>query len=74
MKPLEIKAARIRRGFTQQYMADKLGMSLPSYRMKERGEIRFATNEIGPLATLLKLTPDEINDFLFDGELPLGTA
>lgn len=74
MKPLEIKAARIRRGFTQQYMADQLGMSLPSYRMKERGEIRFATTEIGPLSKLLELTPDEINDFLFDGELPLGTA
>ena len=74
MKPLEIKGARVRLGLTQKYMAEHLGMSVPSYRMKEKGEIRFATNEIGPLATILELSPDQINDFLFDGELPLGTA
>ena len=38
MKPLEIKGARTRLGYTQQYMADRLNISLDTYRKKERGE------------------------------------
>ena len=31
MKPLEIKGARVRLGYKQQFMADSFGISLPSY-------------------------------------------
>lgn len=41
MKPLEIKGARARLGYKQQYMADNLGISVATYRKKESGVIRF---------------------------------
>ena len=37
MKPLEIKGARARLGYKQQYMADNLGISVATYRKKESG-------------------------------------
>ena len=39
MKPLEIKGARTRLGYTQQYMADRLGISLDTYRKKEKSDL-----------------------------------
>ena len=45
MKPLEIKGARARLGYKQQYMADNLGISVATYRKKESGVIRFTDKE-----------------------------
>ena len=45
MKPLEIKGARARLGFTQKYMAEKLGLTEVSYGRKERGEVEFTLDE-----------------------------
>lgn len=72
MKPLEIKGARTRLGFTQQYMADQLFMSLPSYRKKESGAIRFSDDEKVKVAKILELSPKQLNDYLYDGILPIG--
>lgn len=74
MKPLEIKGARARLGYKQQYMADNLGISVATYRKKESGIIRFTDKEKIKVTKLLELTPTQMNDFLFDGELPLGSA
>ena len=74
MKPLEIKGARARLGYKQQYMADNLGISVATYRKKERGVIRFTDKEKVKVTKLLELTPAQMNDFLFDGELPIGSA
>ena len=74
MKPLEIKGARARLGYKQQYMADNLGISVATYRKKESGVIRFTDKEKIKVSKLLALTPAQMNDFLFDGELPIGSA
>lgn len=75
MKPLEIKGARTRLGYKQQFMADSLGISLPSYRKKESGVTRFTDAEKAKMSELLELTPAQINDFLYDGLLlPLVKA
>ncbi len=74
MKPLEIKGARARLGYKQQYMADNLGISVATYRKKESGVIRFTDKEKIMVTKLLELTPDQMNDFLFDGELPIEVA
>ena len=74
MKPLEIKGARSRLGYKQQYMADNLGISVATYRKKESGVIRFTDKEKVKVTKLLELTPAQMNDFLFDGELPIGSA
>ena len=63
MKPLEIKGARTRLGYTQQYMADRLGISLDTYRKKEKGVIKFADQEKVAVAKLLELTAQQVNDF-----------
>ena len=72
MKPLEIKGARARLGYKQQFMADQLHMSLPSYRKKESGEVKFTDEEKAKLSELLELTPQQVNDFLYDGLLPIA--
>lgn len=74
MKPLEIKGARARHGYKQQYMADNLGISVATYRKKESGVIRFTDKEKIMVTKLLELTPAQMNDFLFDGELPIEVA
>ena len=74
MKPLEIKGARARLGYKQQYMADNLGISVATYRKKESGVIRFTDKEKVKVTKLLELTTAQMNDFLFDGELPIGSA
>lgn len=72
MKPLEIKAARIRLGFDQQYMGEVIGKSQSTYQKKECGLIRFTDKEKLKISKVLQLTPAQMNDFLFDGELPIG--
>ena len=81
MKPLEIKGARTRLGYTQEQMAEKLDMSVYSYRKKESGEIKFTEKEKFALAKILELSLGQLNDYLFDGQLdyffnrklPIGT-
>ena len=69
MKPLEIKGARARLGFTQKYMAEKLGLTEVSYG---RGEVEFTLDEVPEVASLLTLNNAQVNDFFFDGKLPTG--
>lgn len=73
MKPLEIKGARTRLGYTQQYVADQLGITVSSYRQRERGEVQFTDDEKVALARVLQLTLEKFNDYLYDGRLPAGT-
>lgn len=77
MKPLiktrEIKGARTRLGYTQQYVADQLGITVLSYRNKESGRVRFTDTEMVGLADVLQLSLVQFNDYLFDGKLPAGT-
>ena len=72
MKPLEIKGARTRLGYTQQFVADELNLSLPSYRKKESGKVKFTDEEKMGLAKVLQLSPYQTNDYLYDGILPIG--
>ena len=69
LKSNEIKAERIRRKFTQQYMADVLGISVHSYRKKENGFIPFTEKEKFEIATILNLSFEQFDDFLFDNKI-----
>ena len=71
MKPLEIKGARTRLGYKQKFVAEQLGMSVPSYRKKESGDVKFSDEEKAKLAVLLELSLPQINDYLYDGLLPI---
>lgn len=72
MKPREIKGARVRMGYGQQFMADQMGISLYTYQKKESGHVRFTDVEKAKLIDILDLTMSQANDFLYDGLLPLG--
>ncbi len=82
MKPLEIKGARTRLGYSQQHMADELGISVHSYQKKESGKIKFTEAEKFKVGEMLELSGTQLDDFLFDGqlakffnpELPIGNV
>lgn len=74
MKPLEIKGARTRLGYTQAYMADILGICEDSYSKKERGLVTFSDEEKILLVRTLGLTIHQFNDIFFDNQLPIGYA
>lgn len=71
MNTLEIKGARVRKNLTQASVAEKLGMKQTTYSAKENGRSKFSDKEKIALASLLELTPDQMNEFLYDGMLPL---
>lgn len=69
MKPLEIKGARTRLGYTQQNLADVLGISVHSYRKKESGACKFTEKEKFEIARILGFSLSQLDEILFDGEL-----
>ncbi|MBE6666750.1 MAG: helix-turn-helix transcriptional regulator [Ruminococcaceae bacterium] len=74
VKTCEIRGARARLGLTQQYMAEQLGISPASYSNKEQGKTQFADAEKFKVAKIFDWSLSEINDFLFDGQLPIGNT
>lgn len=72
MKPLEIKGARTRLGYSQRYMSERLGIHYENYRKKERGVVKFTEDEKFAMGEILELSLEQLNDFLFDGKIPLG--
>ena len=72
MKPLEIKGARTRLGLSQKYMAQQLNIAEASYGKKERGLVRFTDPEKVTVARLLSLTAAQVNDYFFDGMMPIS--
>lgn len=74
MKPLEIKAARARFGYSQEYMGQQLGMPSSTYASKENGKSPFTDEQKVMLMEILELTPSQLNEFLYDGILPIGGA
>jgi transcriptional regulator with XRE-family HTH domain len=59
-----IKKIRELRNFSQQHMADKLGIKQQTYSKMETGEIDFPVSRLQDLATTLDIKPEEI--FTFD--------
>lgn len=68
----EVKAQRIRLGYTQGNVAEKMKMNIHTYRKKEAGGSPFKETEKLALARILELTPSQMNAFLFDNKLPIG--
>ena len=69
--PLELKAARIRRGISQKALAKTLNCTDANYCMKENGTRRFFVNEANNIATILKLSDKEIIDIFFANNINL---
>lgn len=59
---IKLKIQRERRGlgYTQEYMAQALGISTNSYRQIETGSTVLISNRIFDIARILKTTPEEL--------------
>ena len=68
----EIKGARTRLGYTQDFMAKQLGISVYSYQKKESGKIPFTEKQKFGVAKILNLDLVQMKEFLFDNQLPIG--
>lgn len=66
---LELKSARVRKGYTQKSIAQKLKLSNISYGFKERGKIEFTISEMLSIVKILELNIYEINKIFFDNKL-----
>lgn len=49
------KGLRVSEGYTQQQVADYLGLSLSQYKRKENNEVRFYADEIFELSQMYKV-------------------
>lgn len=69
MNLIELRVERIRSGFSQKQMADRLEMAEASYNRKETGLREFSCGEIKKVAKVLDLTLQRVNEIFFDNEL-----
>ena len=68
---MELKIARIRKKKSAKDLAFAIGKSTASYNKKERGEVRFSSDEITTVTKELELTPEQVNAIFFDNNLPI---
>lgn len=61
MDAMELKIARIRKKKSAKDLAFAIGKSTASYNKKERGEVRFSSDEITTVTKELELTPEQVN-------------
>ena len=55
-----IRRFRKRKGWTQEYMADRLGISLTAYRDLERGSTSIVNNHIYRIAEIMETSTEEL--------------
>jgi len=61
VKPFrKLKALRVEYGYQQKELAQKLGISLPTYSFKENGKSEFTLSEAFMIARLFKKPLEEI--------------
>ena len=56
----KIRSIRIDKGYSQEYMADKLNISQAKYSRLENGTTEFTISLLGELIPLLEIHPKEI--------------
>ena len=57
---LKLRGKRVEAGYTQAELAQKIGLSLTTYRLKECGDREFTMSEINSILKLLNCTYEEI--------------
>lgn len=60
MDSRELKAARVKRGMSQQSVAARIGASTASYSNKENGKTNMSVKEANEIARSLGLSREEI--------------
>lgn len=65
MNENELKAAIVKRGYTNQQIAEKIGISKTALYRKMKGEVQFRLCEITSIIKELNLKEAEINTIFF---------
>lgn len=65
MDSRELKAARVKRGMSQQSVAARIGASTSSYANKENGKTNMSVKEANEIARSLGLSSEEIMAIFF---------
>ncbi len=58
-----IRENRLKKGYSQEYVAESLGISQSQFSKLENGEIYFRINELTKVIELLEINPLELIDF-----------
>lgn len=66
---LKLRAAILEKGFTQEQLAEQLGMTIATFNYKVNNKREFKASEIKKLAEFLCLTTDEVNAIFFANEV-----
>ena len=64
-----LKGTIVKAGFTQDEVADKLGLSPTAFNNKVNNKSEFKASEIKRLTVILNLTRDEVDLIFFDYEV-----
>jgi transcriptional regulator with XRE-family HTH domain len=59
----KIKKVRELRNFTQEYVAEQVGMTTSGYSRIERGEVKVTIERLGQIAKALDLRPHDLTSF-----------
>ncbi len=70
MDYMKLKGIRVSKGYTQEVLAEELGISTKTYNRKELGIIEFNRKEIAQLIEILDLSDSEVFNIFFTPELP----
>ena len=70
MKPNRLAGIRRTHGYSQQYVADALGIPLSTFRAKETGRTKFDDKQKAKLKQIYDLSWNDFNEVLYDGLLP----
>ncbi|RGM21673.1 XRE family transcriptional regulator [Eubacterium sp. OM08-24] len=62
---LKLKAVILERGFTQEQIAEMLGMTIATFNYKVNNKSEFKASEIKKLGEILHLTAEELNTIFF---------
>ena len=60
-----IQSARKALGYSQEYMAYRIGMSIKTYARKENEPSKFWFNELKDVCRLLDLDENEVSEWIF---------
>lgn len=66
-----LKSKRVLKNYTQESIAEQIGITAKTYNRKERGIKPFTLSEVILLTSLLELNLSETNQIFFDNNLPI---
>ncbi|MCT4564997.1 MAG: helix-turn-helix domain-containing protein [Maledivibacter sp.] len=69
MNSNKLKGLRVGRGYTQEKISKKIGITTKTYNRKELGFVEFNCNEISKIAEILEMSLQSVNEIFFESKL-----